>query len=523
MKIQINAQFFVIYFTLICSIGVAHADLRLAGVFSDNMVLQRDARDSIWGWAAPGQKVTVEFAGKKQSAVADQSGKWMMKLSPMSASFEGRTLVVRAGDAQLQMTNVLVGEVWLASGQSNMGVSLNAAWYGKEEAAHANYPAFRYMSVAVADADKLQTDVPVNKKTGRPERWVICSPNTAPHIAGVCYFFGLELQKELGVPVGILRSSQGGTPVEAWTSHEAFQQTAAGRECLAEWNEKFAHPDQDRARYDKETRDATEAAKAKGKSAPWFPGYQEPAESSQRPSNLYNAMIAPLAPFAFRGVIWYQGENNANPLARAQAYRELFPALIRDWRSLWHENFPFLFVQLPNYRDYGTNRLNWPALRESQVAALELPRTGMAVAIDVGTPNDIHPPDKKPVAHRLVLQALKIAYGRDNDADGPMFVKARFKDGHAVIFFKNLDVGLVSKSGEELKSFTVAGKDQRFYPAQARIEGDHVVVSSVQVPSPVAVRYAFINAPEVNLFAKNGLPVAPFRTDDWPLVNPDDD
>ncbi len=510
---------------LLATAGIAQAEVRLANVFSDNMVLQREAKVPVWGWAAPKERVVVEFAGQKKTAVADASGKWLVKFSKMSASAEPRTLVVtsRHDGSQCQITNVLVGEVWLAGGQSNMGVQLNSAWYAKDEKAHADHPQFRYLTVAVNGTDDVQRDLPVDKKTAQPARWVVCTTNTAGNFSGVCYWFGLELQKELGVPVGIVRSSQGGTPVEAWTSEFALAANLPGEKYLAEWKAKRADPAKDRENFDARGRAAAAAAKARGKPAPWVSPYQEPATSSHRPANLYNAMIAPLAPFAFRGVIWYQGENNANPFERGADYATLFPAMIRDWRSLWKNDLPFFFVQLPNYRDYGTNKLNWPQLRESQLAALKLPKTGMAVAIDAGTPTDIHPPDKKPVGHRLALQALAKVYDRKISADGPRFKRMKLDGDKARLTFSDAEAGMVLKDCIGKKSFAMAGEDNRFFPAQALLEGDTVVVWSDEVKKPVAVRYCFINSPDAVLFGKNGLPAAPFRTDNWPLINSEDE
>jgi sialate O-acetylesterase len=513
---------FTLCLLLALSSAVARAKLKLALVFTDDMILQRETVMPVWGWAEPGEKVVVEFAGQSETGNADAAGKWLVKLKPLVASANPATLTVRAEKSgQLVLTNVLVGEVWLAGGQSNMGIPLSAAPYARTEAAGANHLDFRYRVVTTGGADEPQRDLPVAQhpeKQVHPNHWQVCTPETAPGFSGVCYFFGLELKQELGIPVGILRSSVGGTPIEAWMSAQALQSSPAGRDCLAEWAAKRADPAKDRADYDEEVRLEREEAQAAKRPATEILKYQDPVKSNRRPSNLYNAMIAPIAPFPFRGVIWYQGESNSRPMKRALAYRKLFAGLIADWRGLWGKDFPFLFVQLPGY--HGTNRVDWPAVREAQAAALTLPQTGMAVAIDVGSAKTIHPPDKKPVGHRLALQALKLAYGRQIMADSPMFSGVQFKKSRATVDFKNAPGGLVSKPDGTPAGFAVAGVDQHFVAAQAKIEGNDVVVWNDAVPNPVAVRYAFLNDTEAGLFSHEGLPAAPFRTDDWPLTEP---
>jgi sialate O-acetylesterase len=443
----------------------AESDVRLPSVFADHMVLQRDMPVPIWGSAAPGEQVTVAFAGQAKAATADATGKWLLKLAPLAASAEPRELRVEAQRSKktVKVADVLVGEVWLCGGQSNMERQLGPRppqpliqnW--EQEAAAANYPLLRHFGVAHKAAREPLPDV-----TGS---WTVCSPETVKDFTAVGYFFGRSLCKELNVPVGLLHSSWGGTGVATWVSRQALDGLP-------------------------EVKGEVAAAWAK------------PNVGPKTPSALFQSMIAPLIPFAIKGAIWFQGESGPGlPVA----YDALFQRMITDWRAHWGEgDFPFLFVQLPN----GS-----PLTREAQARALALPNTGMAVGIDVGD-KDVHGPIKAPLGERLARLALTKAYGRAGDAVSPMFLSATVQ-GHAVrIAFSHAAGGLTSTG--PLQQFTVAGADKTFVPAEAKIDGNAVVVSSPAVANPVSVRYAWSNvAAGGNLYNKDGLPVAPFRMDSW--------
>jgi sialate O-acetylesterase len=442
------------------------AELKLAAVFSDHMVLQRDRPVPVWGWANAGEKVTVEFDGQTKSATVDSNGKWAVKLDPMQANAESRTLKVNGA----VISDVLVGDVWVCGGQSNMERQLGPRppqplilnW--EEEVAAANYPLIRHFGVAHKAAREPLQDV-----TGS---WAVCSPQTVKDFTAVGYFFGRELAQELKIPIGLLHSSWGGTGLATWTSKDAL---GGLPEAQAEITAALAAP----------------------------------AIGSKTPGILYQSMIAPLIPFAIKGAIWFQGESGTG---LAVPYDKLFQIMITDWRKRWGlGDFPFYFVQLPN----GS-----PATREAQARALQLPNTGMAITIDVGDPNDVHGPNKAPIGQRLARLALVNTYGRAGESSGPLFQSAGGEGGSIRIQFSHTGGGLVAKDGAPLRRFTIAGEDKAFVPAEAKMEGDTIVVNSPGVPKPVAVRYAWVGVPfDGNLFNGAGLPAAPFRTDDWPAAH----
>lgn len=628
------------------------AELRLASPFGDHMVLQREMPVPIWGTASPGDKVTVAFAGQKLSTTADATGNWRVALKPLKASAEPRDLTVAATNRESEIenrkfTDVLVGEVWLCSGQSNMERQLGLRagqppivnW--EAEVAAASHPLIRQLYVKQTLATTPQTSVEAS--------WSVCSPETVHDFTAVGYFFARDLHAKLGVPVGIIHSSWGGTPAEAWTSAEGLaafpefvsqidhaKQAAVDPErARREFREKFhhwfrandpgsgdqpwstpglnrsdwetlelpvlweeaGHPDWDGVAWFHRTFDlpagwegrdvmlhlsaiddadttwvnGTEvgvtgrynlprayrvpasALKPTGNeitvrvldtgggggiweprmrfeivpiegtgaplplAGPWkvrfsvplaglpYPPQDASTAGSNRPAALHNAMIAPLVPYAMRGVTFYQGEANAQ---RATQYRTLLPALIADWRKLWGQgDFPFLFVQIAPFKDQP------PEIREAQLIAWQhTPNTAMAVTIDVGDAKDIHPANKGPVGARLALAARALAYGEKLEYSGPVYEKLSIADGRAVLSFRRLGGGLVAPGGK-LTGFTVAGADGVFHPGTAVIEGDTVVVTSPAVAAPVAVRYGWANVASGNLFNKAGLPASPFRTD----------
>ena len=493
--------------------GPVAAEVRLPSVFSEHMVLQRDMPVPVWGWADAGEKVAVAIAGRTAEATAGQDGRWEVRLASLEAGGP-HTLVVKGANT-LTVSDVLVGEVWLASGQSNMNMPIDWGVFGKwgspeceKGLAEANYPKFRMFLVNKATVGKPAADA-----TGQ---WKICRGREILKWSAAGYFFGRELHQKLDVPVGILKSAVGGTPIESWMSRDALVGAVPEqKEGIASWDRREASFDP--AAFEKKLADwraKAEKAKAEGKRAPRRPA--KVTENAWRPTSLYNGMIDPLAPYALRGAIWYQGESNAS---RAMAYRATFPAMIRSWRSRWGQgDFPFLFVQLANFRPRKPEPSDsaWAELREAQLMTLSVPNTAMAVIIDIGEAEDVHPKNKLDVGLRLARGAMKLAYGKDVVYSGPLFKAMKVEAGGVRLTFTHTGGGLVAKGGGPLKGFAVAGEDRKFVWAGATIDGDTVVVRSSAVAKPVAVRYAWADNPECNLHNAEGLPASPFRTDDWP-------
>lgn len=492
---------------LLAAVGV-RADVTLAPPFQDHAVLQRDKPLPVWGRAAPEEKVTVEFMGQRIGTTADADGRWIVYLEPVPAASEPATLTV-TGKNTVTLQDVLVGEVWLASGQSNMEWPVMKSDDADAEMADARFPHIREFNAANTVADQ-----PADTVAGS---WTPCTPGTAGNFSAVGYFFARALHRKLGVPVGILNSTWGGTPIESWTDATTLKSTDAWPAIDARWQEaQAAHPER-AANYPAEMaawKEAEEKAKAtKTKNPVPWPRAPAGPGTPYAPSGLFNAMIAPLQPYALRGAIWYQGESNAS---RPAEYAEVFPAMIRAWRAQWNQgDFPFYFVQLASYTvaNDATGR-SWAWLREAQTKALALPNTGMAVAIDIGDPKDIHPRNKQEVGRRLALIAKAKVYEIPVDCSGPVFVAAR-REGAAVRVSFAQAADSLTAGGKPLQAFELAGADQKFYPASARIEGDTILVTAPEVPEPAAVRYAWSNNPDANLFNGTGLPAAPFRSDEW--------
>jgi sialate O-acetylesterase len=491
----------------------ALAEVRPHALFSDNMVLQQGATINVWGTAKVGEKVAVKLAQKVAATTADGKGKWLVKLPALDPG-EPLTMTI-AGSNTVTFNNVMVGEVWIASGQSNMAWPVKAAARSDEELAAANHPNLRLFSVAHVVASKAQDDV-----TGK---WEVCTPQTVGDFSAVGYFFGRDLHKALNVPVGIIHTSWGGTPAEAWTSMGVLESEPGFKSILDGWQQRFDAYPAAVEKYIQSVRDwskAADEAEAAGQplAAPKLEFPPDPRLTPHRPAGLYNAMIHPLLHYPIKGAIWYQGESNAG---RAFEYRSLFPAMIKNWRTDWGiGDFPFLFVQLAPFGKIvdGPKDSAWAELREAQLlTARNLPNTGMAVITDVGNPNDIHPKAKQPVGARLALAARALTYGEKTEFSGPIYKSMKRDGGEIALSFAHLGGGMVSKEGP-LKGFTIAGKDRKFVNADAEIKGDTVVVSSPQVAEPEAVRYGWADCPIVNLWNKADLPASPFRTDDWPMV-----
>ncbi len=508
---------------LLCSL--AHADVHLPSVFGNQMVLQRGIPLPVWGTADPGESVEITIADQKADAVADKDGKWEIKLQPLTPVDTPLQMTVKASN-RVVFEDILVGDVWVCSGQSNMEWPLQKAHNAAEAIPAASHPKLRLFSVKKNIAFEPQTNCEGN--------WTDCTPESVAKFSAVGYFFGKELLETQQVPIGLIGTYWGGTPAQAWTSLQALEANPE----LAQYAEQFKKtktelPDLVKKFQDQElpkwqtANDAwqkmAEAAKAEGKEP-------EPAKAPRQPrppdgnpglaTVLYNGMIAPILPFGIKGAIWYQGEANAG---RAEEYATLFPAMITDWRSRWSVgDFPFLFVQLAAFEPGGAN---WPVLRNSQTKTLSLPNTGMAVTIDIGEPTDIHPTNKLDVGHRLALAARADVYGEEIEFSGPMYESMEVADGEIRVSFSHAKDGLkigsnpVRNKDDEVKppldhlvGFEIAGPSGEFVEASAAIDGENVVVSSDAVSDPKAVRYAWAAYPDVNLYNASDLPAVPFST-----------
>lgn len=488
--------------------GVALADVRLPAIFSDHMVLQRGATLRVWGWADAGEPVTVAIAGQSQKTQAGAEGKWMVRLAPIDTSEPLRLTV--SGKNTLTVEDVLAGEVWLCSGQSNMVLQVSRAKNYEQEQAAANLPQIRTFITERKSIKEPQADA--------KGRWVVAGPETVGEFSAAAYFFARDLYRTLHVPVGLVNSSVGGTAIELWISAEAQRKSPDLQAQMAELDKANREFDAAAATARYQTalakwKKAAAEAKSAGKQPPRAP--VEPVALQERKTGigvLYNGMIAPLIPYTLRGALWYQGEANSAG-EKAKAYQYQLPLLIKDWRARWGQgDFPFAWVQLPNFDAPGRN---WPLVREAMLKTLALPNTGMAIAIDIGEADNIHPKNKQEVGRRLAMWALGTVYGKPGATSGPLPDGHEIKGAEVVVKFQHTDGGLVAKGGE-LRGFQIAGADKRWVAASARIEGSTVVVSCPEVREPVAVRYAWANNPDCNLYNGADIPASPFRSDDWP-------
>jgi len=491
--------------------------LILPSVFSSNMVLQRDVPLPVWGWGEPGCKVAVTIDRQSIDTTAGPDGAWRVTLDPMKAGGP-LEMTIRAGEEVRTLANIAVGDVWLCSGQSNMEMTLQLSRSGADEVAAADHPGIRLTTIPRSIAVR-----PLARTDGW---WEVCAPQFASGFSGVGYFFGRALHKELGVPIGLINASWGGSCAEAWTPIEALRADPDLAPILRRREQMLAEREK---AYDNYLEALTpegiaklraEVARARAEGVAPAPLLAPSAVLGDftLPCCLFNAIINPLIPFAIRGAIWYQGESNVD---RAYQYRQLFPAVIQGWRDAWgQDDFAFLWVQLANYmasaQDPGES--TWAELREAQSMALSLPNTGEAVAIDVGEANDIHPTNKQDVGLRLSLAARAVSYGQRIVHSGPVYRSMTIEDDHVKVHFDHVGGGLVARGGGPLKGFAVAGRDRRFVWAEAQVVRDAVVVSSPSVARPAAVRYGWADNPVCNLHNAEGLPACPFRTDDWPGI-----
>lgn len=480
------------------------AEIQLASPFTDHLVLQRETLVSIWGSATAGATITVVFSDQKKSTTAKEDGTWRVMLDPLPASAESRSLIVteEGQPNAVQLHDVLVGEVWLCSGQSNMDftVAKTEKYYfagvnnEAEEVAHADYPTIRMFTGEWKRAYEPQTRV--------PGRWKVCTPENVREFSAVGYFFARDLQKELKVPIGILTLTYGASTAQAWIRREAIAADHRLKPVLEEFDRQVKNYTPPTAEELKMWQEDVDKAKAAGQRPPRRPR-PDPRQDQHNPTVLFNGMIAPVMPYALRGFLWYQGESITAPA-------ELFPrwteCLITDWRKLWGEELPFYFCQLAAHQA----KSNSPQVRAWQTEALKLPKTGMAVTIDIGDPSNVHPKNKQEVGARLTRIALAQTYHREIEYSGPHYDAMTIDGDTIVLTFSHVAGGLVARGGP-LKTFEIAGADEHFEPATAVIKGDTLVVRSDHVPHPQAVRYAWSNFPEgCNFYNAAGLPAAPF-------------
>ena len=519
-------RIFALLFLLTATTTV-HADVKLAQVFSDHMVLQRNAEVPVWGWGMAGEKISVTLGQNSVTAATSADGRWMARLPKMSAG--GPHKLVVKGSSTVEVSDVLIGEVWLCSGQSNMAMTVSRAKDFDQEKTKADFPNIRMFKTGAHATPDQQSDC---KGT-----WIQASSKSVGAFSATAWFFGRKLHKELDVPIGLINSSWGGTDVAAWTSLSAQKAVRSIVPKLDQWDAQMAKYSESAATqtYEKALKrwqERAKVAKEKGKKAPRKPRKQgNPANNQNRPANLFNGMIHPLIPYAIRGAIWYQGERNSKSVADGILYGTQLKTMITDWRQRWGQgDFPFITVQLPNYKAIQTQpseTSGWVMVRNAELLSLRLKNTGLAITTDVGQANDIHPKNKQAVGMRLALWALGTTYEQDIVYSGPLFSSWQLKEpsvtatgkekpGRLDIYFDHIGDHLKTSDGEDIKGFAIAGEDRVWHFAKAKlVDGSRVQLTHKKVPAPIAVRYNWANNPIGNLVNSAGLPAAPFRSDTW--------
>ncbi len=483
---------------LACTIG--WADVKLPALIGDHMLLQRDAPVRIFGMAAPGEGVTVAFRGRSAQSTTDALGRWEVWLSPMKPA--APTEMTIRGNNSITVADVLVGDVWVGSGQSNMQFEVRQSNNAEQEIAGATWNEIRLFHVP-----RKPSNVPVHDVDAK---WVVCTPETVRNFSAVMYFFGRQLNQDLKVPMGLIHSSWGGTPIAAWTSGPALSANPRLMPFNTFWADVITKYPDNQLLYEQRLRKWEDGGKAGPRpGAPMGPG------NPHEPSMLYNGMLAPLAKYTIKGALWYQGETEAGR-GQGHVYGEAMTTLVQDWRRAFGQgDFPFFWVQLANFGNASKNG-HWMKVQEGQMKALALRGTGMAVINDIGEDQDIHPKNKQDVAKRLALTARHVAYGESGFVWSSPIYRQSTREGSGMrVWFNYAGTGLKTRDGGPPKGFVIAGADGVYVPADARIDGATVVVSSAQVPDPRAVRYAWENNPaSANLVNSEGLPTSLFRSDD---------
>ncbi len=505
----------LVFLAAAAALPTAHADVRLPHVIGSHMVVQRQLPVQIWGWADPDEEVRVKLAGQEVTTRGDVGGRWRVRLDPLPAG--GPHTLTITGKNTLELTDVLVGDVWLCSGQSNMEMGLKSVDGGPEAIEQADHPNIRLFHLPWKTSPTALDDVDV--------QWRPCSPENISTggffnsgFSAVAYFFGLELHTKLDVPIGLIDSSWGGTRIEPWTPRAGFAMVPTLQDVVKLIDD--ATPNYHKAvakaveEYERWTPLARQHLDA-GQTVPAPPEWPHHLlEQHTQPTAIYNGMIHPLVPFTLCGAIWYQGESN---LKDGMAYADKMRALIGGWRSVWDQGlFPFYFVQIAPFRYGNEDPQALPRLWEAQTASLAIRNTGMAGTVDIGNVEDIHPRNKRDVGHRLALWALAKTYNQQGLVySGPLFKSAAVEEGAMRVHFDHVGGGLASRDGQPLTWFQLAGEDQQFHSAEAAIDGQTLVVRSPQVAKPVAVRFGWHQEAAPNLMNKEGLPASPFRSDSW--------
>jgi len=476
--------------------GSVLADVKMPAIFGDHMVLQLGQKDRVWGWADPGEEITVTIVSQTHKTKAGADGKWMVMLDPLPAGGP-HTLAVQ-GKNSLKFQDVLVGEVWICSGQSNMQWDVNLANNPDLEKLTAKYPQIRLISVPQVGTQEPQIDF--------KGKWELCSPETVGSFSAVGYFFGRQLYQTLGVPIGLIDDAWGGSACEAWIRRDLLAAEEKYKPLLERW-----------AQMESTFKSLSEKSNPSDDDKKQLTNLTNQMRGNARPGNIYNGVLKPTIGYGIRGAIWYQGESNAG---RAYQYRDLFPLMIKSWRDEWAQgDFSFYWVQLADFMAEKPDpaESSWAELREAQTMTMtKLPNTGEAVIIDIGEGRDIHPRDKQNVALRLARWALAKDYGIAVPYHSPQFKSAEKAGYKMILTFDYVGNGLYAFDVPQPRGFAIAGEDKKFVWAQANILAPNKVeVWAESVTSPVAVRYAWADNPVCNLFSREGLPVAPFRTDDW--------
>lgn len=485
-----------------------NAKIRLPALVGDHMVLQQNTKINIWGWAAPGEAITISpgWQIEKINTSADTEGNWKVTVPTPKAG--GPYEIVLEGENKITLSDVLIGEVWICSGQSNMYMPVGReedSWRTgvlnyEKEVKEAHYPRIRLFTVALKTSDSLLNNV--------EGKWQACSPESVYGFSAVGYFFGREIHKTQNTPIGLISSSWGGTPAEAWTKKEVLESDPDLVPILDRYRETYSRYQAALQEYET-WKSKTKPASKKNESGSKTPKKPKKPQYSKSPSLIYNAMVYPLLNYTMQGVIWYQGESNSE---RAHQYRKLFPALIKNWRTDWKQgNFPFYFVQIAPHKKKN------PEIREAQLLSMKsVPNTGMVVLTDAGNATNIHPINKQVVGKRLALWARAGTYGEKGLVySGPIYTEMEKEQGKIRLHFDHTGTGLVCR-GDSLTHFTIAGKNRKFLPAKAEIAGNTILVSHPEIKEPIAVRFGWENIPEHHLYNREGLPASPFRTDDWP-------
>ena len=502
-----------LYIVLFAVVTTAFAEVKMPAIFTDHMVLQQKQQNKIWGWASGHEKIAVTVNGQIHKTTADKAGNWSVKLAPLAVG--GPYEITVQGKNTITLKDVLSGEVWLCSGQSNMGFRMISALDADLEVLSANYPNIRFITVPLVGTQEPQKDF--------KGQWGVCTPELAQAFSAVGYYFGKQIHLATNVPVGLINCSWGGSDCQAWIRRDLMEGKDVYADTMSQW-EKNEDVYRDGTKLKQaivafsEKLDKWNKEKAAGKKVGRIP--RRPRDiliGQQRPANLYNGMLNPIIGFGIKGAIWYQGESNSG---RGYQYREMFPLLIQSWRDVWQQgDFPFYWVQLADFTSEQPNPVSesWAELREAQTMTMRrLPNTGEAVIIDLGEADDIHPRNKIDVAKRLARWALAKDYGFDIQHQSPTYTSMETNGSRITLLFKAVGKGLKPFDTKKVIGFAIAGEDKQFKWAEATLVGpDKIEVWHDEIINPVAVRYGWANNPVVNVKSREGLPLTPFRTDQW--------